>query len=510
MRRIHCLLTIGVVLMLLTPTPAQSQTTESLPEATAQQLPRWRGFNLLEKFHLQWSNGPFQEDDFRWIREWGFNFVRLPMDYRVWIKDGDWNQFDETQLRHIDQAVEWGQKYSVHVCINFHRAPGYTVAHPPEATNLWNDPNTQEVCAKHWAMFAKRYRGIPGNQLSFNLFNEPSDVAAAAYVEVVRKMAAAIRAEDPQRLIISDGLQWGQHPIPELAKLNIAQATRGYTPMDITHFKANWVDGANQYAEPAWPRVRAYGTLYAPGKPDLSPEAIKPLVVTGNFDRPTPLRIRLNVVSSRATLVAKADGEEMWRKSFVCGPGTGEWREVKYSERYGIYQNVYDRDYEMTIPAGTTRVELALEDGDWLTLSELGLRRADGREDQVALRAGWDQPTAQLAYRADAGERPFVASEMEDRQWLWNTAIVPWEQARKSGIGVIVGEFGCFNKTPHRVTLAWMEDCLANWRQANMGWALWNFRGSFGVLDSQRKDVQYEDFHGHQLDRQMLDLLQRY
>jgi len=34
-----------------------------------------------------------------------------------------------------------------------------------------------------------------------------------------------------------------------------------------------------------------------------------------------------------------------------------------------------------------------------------------------------------------------------------------------------------------------------------------SFRGSFGVLDSGRKDVAYEDFRGHKLDREMLDLL---
>jgi endoglucanase len=39
---------------------------------------------------------------------------------------------------------------------------------------------------------------------------------------------------------------------------------------------------------------------------------------------------------------------------------------------------------------------------------------------------------------------------------------------------------------------------------------MWNFRGSFGVLDSDRGDVRYEDFKGHKLDRKLLDLLQRY
>jgi endoglucanase len=36
---------------------------------------------------------------------------------------------------------------------------------------------------------------------------------------------------------------------------------------------------------------------------------------------------------------------------------------------------------------------------------------------------------------------------------------------------------------------------------------MWNFRGAFGVLDSGRADVAYEDFRGRKLDRKMLDLL---
>jgi endoglucanase len=53
-----------------------------------------------------------------------------------------------------------------------------------------------------------------------------------------------------------------------------------------------------------------------------------------------------------------------------------------------------------------------------------------------------------------------------------------------------------------------MRDRLKAFDQAGIGWALWNFRGSFGILDSGRSDVAYEDFYGHQLDRRMLDLLQ--
>ena len=51
-------------------------------------LPRWRGFNLLGLFS-RGGSGEWEEDDFRWIAELGFDFVRLPMSYRWWVLDDD-------------------------------------------------------------------------------------------------------------------------------------------------------------------------------------------------------------------------------------------------------------------------------------------------------------------------------------------------------------------------------------------------------------------------------------
>jgi hypothetical protein len=47
-------------------------------------------------------------------------------------------------------------------------------------------------------------------------------------------------------------------------------------------------------------------------------------------------------------------------------------------------------------------------------------------------------------------------------------------------------------------------------KASSIGWALWNLHGSFGILDSGRADVDYEDYRGHKMDRKMLDLLRKY
>ena len=96
---------------------------------------------------------------------------------------------------------------------------------------------------------------------------------------------------------------------------------------------------------------------------------------------------------------------------------------------------------------------------------------------------------------------------MWDCEKLRQELISQWQPLVQLGVPIHVGEFGCFNKTPHEVCLAWMSDLLALWKEANWGWAMWNLRGLMGPLDSGRTDVALEYFDGHTVDRKMLELL---
>src|SRR5262249_15074743 len=99
--------------------------------------------------------------------------------------------------------------HGVHVNLNFHRAPGYCVNPPKEPLDLWTDEKALEACAAHWAYFAKRYKGIPSSRLSFDLLNEPSDLAEEKYVRVVRQLAQAIRRGGSGRAYLCGGPGWG-------------------------------------------------------------------------------------------------------------------------------------------------------------------------------------------------------------------------------------------------------------------------------------------------------------
>ncbi len=46
----------------------------------------------------------FPEDDFKWIRDFGFDFVRFPTVYRLWIEDGDDYKIKESMLERSSTA----------------------------------------------------------------------------------------------------------------------------------------------------------------------------------------------------------------------------------------------------------------------------------------------------------------------------------------------------------------------------------------------------------------------
>jgi hypothetical protein len=296
-------------------------------------------------------------------------------------------------------------------------------------------------------------------------------------------------------------------PCPELAELKIAQATRGYAPGHLTHYMASWA-GGEKYSRPTWPHYEAFGVIYSPGKKELT----GPLVIEGPFPAGR-LRLRVREVCQKGLLTVAVDGSKVLEKLFRTGPGEGPWKTSEFRPQWKIYVCRYDEDVTLPLPAGAKRVEVALAEGDWLEIGEIGFQadRGGSGEEMLGLDTAWGHPPTAVQYTSGGPAGPFTTSgAVEDRQWLRQKMIEPWQRLETQGVGVMVGEWGAYNKTPHDVVLRWMEDCLTNWRQAGWGWALWNFRGSFGILDSDRADVQYEEFEGHRLDRQMLELLQRY
>ena len=96
--------------------------------------------------------------------------------------------------------------------------------------------------------------------------------------------------------------------------------------------------------------------------------------------------------------------------------------------------------------------------------------------------------------------------QYRDRNWI-RDYYKPWREVEAQGVKVHIGEFGCYNKLPNDLALRWFEDVLSVFREFGWGYSLWNFKGSFGIVEHGRPGTVYEDYRGMKVDRALLELL---
>ncbi|HTF30328.1 MAG TPA: cellulase family glycosylhydrolase, partial [Flavitalea sp.] len=145
-------------------------------------LPQWKGFNLLDFFSPDPDRSRRQttEDNFRWMQDWGFDFVRIPMAYPYYldidrsknITPEDVYKIKGENVDRVDKLVSLAHQYNMHVSLNLHRAPGYCVnAGFHEPYNLWKDQEALDAFCFHWNMWARRYKNVSPKKISFDLLN---------------------------------------------------------------------------------------------------------------------------------------------------------------------------------------------------------------------------------------------------------------------------------------------------------------------------------------------------
>lgn len=155
------------------------------------------------------------EDDIRFIRSVGFNTVRIPLHYALFMTDDGAMQGDGWAL--LDRVLGWVREAGLYAIVDLHAAPGGQtgINHDdgPGYPLMFYVPKHREMTVKLWAAIAKRYAGNPAI-LGYDLLNEPiapyHDVATLnpRLEPFYREATAAVRAVDPGRVIILAGGQW--------------------------------------------------------------------------------------------------------------------------------------------------------------------------------------------------------------------------------------------------------------------------------------------------------------
>lgn len=225
-------------------------------------MPRY-GFNFQWMFSTFRGSTPQEADEHAldFMAKHGFNFVRICTDYQFWTQDYNYFEPDETVFLYLDRYLDACRSRGFQMNLNLHRAPGYCInRNDLEKHNLWKDPIAQDAFVFLWETFARRYKGVPNDAISFDLLNEPPaegqyGMTRDIHAAIMRRTVAAIRAIDPDREIVIDGIGGGHYAMPELADLGVIHSGRGYQPMPVSHAGARWWSDWEKAPPPVYPGV---------------------------------------------------------------------------------------------------------------------------------------------------------------------------------------------------------------------------------------------------------------
>ena len=166
-------------------------------------------------FWKQYRDTYVTQDDIRFIKSVGFNMVRVPLHWRLFMTEDGTVSGEGWAL--LDRVVGWAAAAGLYVLPDLHAAPGGQtgINHDdgPGYPLMFYVPRDRDLTVKLWRAVAERYSGNP-TILGYDILNEPvapyHDVATlnARLEPFYKRVTEAIRAVDPGRIVFLAGGQW--------------------------------------------------------------------------------------------------------------------------------------------------------------------------------------------------------------------------------------------------------------------------------------------------------------
>ena len=206
------------------------------------------GLNIgqVENFYQSWRDLFITESDIEYIHSLGFNSVRLPMHYELFLTQSqravrnsvifnpialhdsyiesleEWYEagalFVDPNVEGfqvIDRLIDWCAARGMYVILDMHAAPGaqgseLNICDGFFANNLWEVPVFQDVLDELWLSISNRYKSEPRIAM-YELINEPNNVPGAgpAIHALTQRLIDTIRQNDDTHLICIHGNAFG-------------------------------------------------------------------------------------------------------------------------------------------------------------------------------------------------------------------------------------------------------------------------------------------------------------
>ena len=182
------------------------------------------------------------EADFAQIAAWGFDHVRLPVDYNV-VQNADGSR-KEDGLRRIDGALALCERCGLKLVLDLHKTPGYSFDAGEKEAGFFESEAYQERFYALWESFAARYGDRP-EQVVFELLNEVTEERyLRPWMRIARECVRRIRRYAPETVILLGSYHY--NGVREVTALDppfdakVAYNFHCYEPHRFTHQGAYW------------------------------------------------------------------------------------------------------------------------------------------------------------------------------------------------------------------------------------------------------------------------------
>jgi aryl-phospho-beta-D-glucosidase BglC (GH1 family) len=175
------------------------------------------GEDEARRFWKSYRENYITREDIHFIKQSGFNSVRVPFSYRLFVSQGEPQKLEGDGYELLDHVVDWCRKEGLYVILDMHAAPGGQTGDNIDDSwgypFLFESPESQALMANLWRKIAARFHDDP-TVIGYDLLNEPiAHYFDTAYLNpklepLYRKVVAGIREVDKNHVVFLGGAQW--------------------------------------------------------------------------------------------------------------------------------------------------------------------------------------------------------------------------------------------------------------------------------------------------------------
>src|SRR5438132_10434642 len=131
------------------------------------------GEDEARRFWKTYRDNYITRADISFIKQSGFNSVRVPFSYRLFVSD---SRLEGPGYELLDRVVDWCRRDGLYVILDMHAAPGGQTGDNIDDSFgypfLFERRESQELTVSLWRKLAARYRDQPA-VIGYDLLNEP-------------------------------------------------------------------------------------------------------------------------------------------------------------------------------------------------------------------------------------------------------------------------------------------------------------------------------------------------